>query len=127
MKKVTIRVVILLIFTLICYGCDKDITNKELNFDPGEDFLYSNTGFTLLAEVVARVSGQSFTRFTKLNIFNPLGMTNTIFYDDHEKIVQNRAYSYYRGPLSYKKSVLKLCQCWSNLSIYYNRRNGSVG
>jgi len=67
---------------------------KELNFSPGSQFKYSNTGFTLLTEIVKRVSGKSFSRFAKENIFNPLGMENTLIYDDNEKIVKNRAYSY---------------------------------
>lgn len=79
---------------------------KELNFEPGEEYLYCNTGFTLLAEVVARVSESSFAAFTQAKIFEPLGMKNTLFYDDHEKIVPNRAYSYYPDGNDYKKSVL---------------------
>ncbi len=79
---------------------------KELNFNPGDEYLYCNTGFTLLAEVVARVSDQSFAEFTKAKIFEPLQMNNTLFYDDHEKIVKNRAYSYYDGHNGFKKSVL---------------------
>lgn len=79
---------------------------QALNFDPGEEYMYCNTGFTLLAEVVARVSGVSFAVFTDERIFNPLGMANTLFYDDHEKIVKNRAYSYYSDSSGYKKSVL---------------------
>lgn len=81
---------------------------KELNFSPGEEYTYCNTGFTLLAEVVARVSGQSYAEFTQKNIFEPLQMTNTLFYDDHEKIVKNRAYSYYADADAdgFKKSVL---------------------
>jgi CubicO group peptidase (beta-lactamase class C family) len=79
---------------------------KELNFDPGEEYAYCNTGFTLLAEVVSRVSGQSFAEFTKSRIFEPLKMTNTLFYDNHEKIVKNRAYSYYSDDFGFKKSVL---------------------
>jgi CubicO group peptidase (beta-lactamase class C family) len=67
---------------------------KELNFDPGEQYLYCNTGFTLLAEIVARVTGQSFREWTEENIFEPLNMSDTQFYDDHERIVKNRAYSY---------------------------------
>ncbi len=67
---------------------------KELNFDPGEQYLYCNTGFTLLAEIVARTTGKSFREWTTENIFKPLGMSNTQFYDDHERIVKNRAYSY---------------------------------
>ncbi len=67
---------------------------KELNFDPGAENLYSNTGYTLLAVIVERVSGQSFRDYTAANIFKPLGMTDTHFHDDHEEIVKNRAYSY---------------------------------
>ncbi|MGI9530182.1 serine hydrolase domain-containing protein [Lutimonas sp.] len=79
---------------------------EELNFEPGEEMYYCNTGFTLLAEVVARVSGMSFAEFTKERIFDPLEMNETLFYDDHEKIVKNRAYSYHSSNNGYKKSVL---------------------
>ncbi len=79
---------------------------KELNFKPGEEYVYCNTGFTLMAEIVSRVSGKTFPEWTKENIFDPLEMKNTLFYDDHEKIVKGRAYSYYRSPDGYKKSVL---------------------
>jgi CubicO group peptidase (beta-lactamase class C family) len=67
---------------------------KELNFAPGERYLYCNTGYILLAEIVARVSGQSFREFTDRNIFKPLGMTNTHFHDSHTFIVTNGAASY---------------------------------
>ncbi|MTB51738.1 serine hydrolase [Lewinella sp. W8] len=79
---------------------------QDLNFAPGEEYLYCNTGFTLLAEVVARVSGKSFAEFTEERIFEPLGMSSTLFYDDHERIVKNRAYSYQKNGFGYKKSVL---------------------
>jgi CubicO group peptidase (beta-lactamase class C family) len=79
---------------------------KELNFEPGEEYLYCNTGFTLLAEVVARITGLSFAQFTEDRIFKPLNMSSTLFYDDHERIVKNRAYSYYPVSGGYKKSVL---------------------
>jgi CubicO group peptidase (beta-lactamase class C family) len=79
---------------------------KELNFDPGEEYLYCNTGYTLLAEVVKRVSGKSFAAFTDENIFRPLHMTHTLFYEDHEKIIKNRAYSYTPDGDQFKKSVL---------------------
>ncbi len=79
---------------------------KELNFNPGDEFLYCNTGFTLLGEIVARVSGMTFAEYCAKNIFQPLGMESTLFYDDHEKIVPNRAYSYSQDGSGYKKSVL---------------------
>lgn len=67
---------------------------KELNFNPGDRFMYSNTGYTLLAEIVKRVSGKTFASFVKEQIFEPLEMRNSLFYDDYERIVPNRAYSY---------------------------------
>lgn len=79
---------------------------RELNFKPGDKHNYCNTGYTLMAEIVSRVSGKSFAQWTKENIFDPLAMNNTQFYDDHERIVPNRAYSYYYGEDGYKKSVL---------------------
>lgn len=79
---------------------------QSLNFMPGEKFMYCNTGFTLLAEVVERVTGISFSKFTQDNIFTKLGMDHSFFYDDFEKLVKQRAYSYYKSGTQYKKSVL---------------------
>ncbi len=80
---------------------------RELNFDPGTEYLYTNTGFTLLAEIVARVTGQSFRSWTEQHIFAPLGMENTHFHDDHQTVVPNRAYSYQFNPAGgFKKAVL---------------------
>ncbi|MBS1978457.1 MAG: beta-lactamase family protein [Bacteroidetes bacterium] len=79
---------------------------RELNFNPGDEYHYCNTGFTLMAEIVSRVSGQSFPDWTMENIFKPLHMDHTLFYNDHEKIVPNRAYSYHVTPKGFKKSVL---------------------
>jgi len=79
---------------------------KELNFEPGSAYLYSNSGYTLLAEIVKRVSGQTFAEFSKKNIFEPLGMNDTQFYDDYEKIVKDRADSYELANGVYKKKSL---------------------
>ncbi|QXD15264.1 beta-lactamase family protein [Rhodocaloribacter litoris] len=70
---------------------------RELNFTPGDEYLYSNTGYTLLAEIVERVTGQSFREWTKEHLFDPLGMTQTHFHDDHEMLVPGRAQGYSRG------------------------------
>jgi len=79
---------------------------KELNFKPGDQYLYCNTGYTLLAYIVKRVSGQSLREFAEANIFKPLGMTRTIFRDDHTIIVKNQAYAYNPGPAgTFKLSV----------------------
>jgi len=79
---------------------------KDLNFKPGDEMVYCNTGYTLMAEIVSRVIGKSFAEWTRENIFIPLNMNNTLFYNDHEKIVPGRAYSYQEDSSGYKKSVL---------------------
>ena len=73
---------------------DRIRRQRELNFAPGARFLYSNSGYTLLAEIVSRVSGRPFTDWTRDRIFAPLGMTSTRFHLDHTEIVRDRAYSY---------------------------------
>src|SRR5439155_10486882 len=67
---------------------------KGLNFPPGSKHMYCNTGYTLLAQIVKRVSGESFREFTTSRIFEPLGMKNTHFRDDHAEVVKNIAYGY---------------------------------
>ncbi len=70
---------------------------RQLNFNPGEKMLYSNTGYTLLALIVARVSGVSLREFTTAHIFNPLGMKHTHFRDDHEEVIKHDALGYERA------------------------------
>lgn len=79
---------------------------RDLNFEPGSENVYCNTGYTLLAEIVARVSGQTFAEFTAERIFKPLGMSRTHFHDDHQLIVPGRAYSYAPKGDGFRKSVL---------------------
>ena len=67
---------------------------QELNFVPGAEYLYSNMGYTLLAQTVEAVNGMSLAEFTEARIFAPLGMDRTHFHDDHEHMVPGRAYSY---------------------------------
>ncbi len=71
---------------------------KELNFKPGDEFLYNNTGFTLLGVVVQRVSGKSLNQFSQERLFGPLGMTRTQWREDFTSIVPNRATAYRPAP-----------------------------
>lgn len=83
------------------------IRQTTTNFLVDEKFLYSNTGYTFMAEIVKKVSGMSFREYTQKHIFEPLGMENTHFHDDNDEIVKNRAYSYKLGTEGrIKKSVL---------------------
>jgi CubicO group peptidase (beta-lactamase class C family) len=92
---------------------------KELNFKPGKEYLYSNSGFFLITDnrppsiltrgeeyiysssgyfllglIVKRVSGMSLREFAGENIFKPLGMKNTHFHDDRTLVVKNRVTAY---------------------------------
>jgi len=67
---------------------------KALNFIPGDEFNYCNTGYTLLAVVVKRVTGVSLREYTDSVFFKPLGMTNTHFHNDHAEITPNRTSAY---------------------------------
>src|SRR2546427_4819102 len=67
---------------------------KALNFAPGSDWLYSNTGFFLLSVIVKRVSGKTLREFAAENIFVPLEMTHTQYRDDHTSLIANRAMAY---------------------------------
>lgn len=68
-----------------------------LNFEPGSEYLYSNTGYTLLATIVERAAGVPFATFADAHIFKPLGMTSTFFGVDASRLVPKRAYAYSRG------------------------------
>jgi CubicO group peptidase (beta-lactamase class C family) len=70
------------------------VRQKELNFAPGEEHLYSNSGYFLLSQIVKIASGKSLREYADEKIFQPLGMTETHFHDDHTKIVKNRASGY---------------------------------
>jgi CubicO group peptidase (beta-lactamase class C family) len=70
------------------------IALQPLVFTPGQHHLYSNSGYFLLAEIIARVSGGSLNAFATEHIFKPLGMSSTQFCDDHTRIVKNRAVGY---------------------------------
>lgn len=67
---------------------------RTLNHKPGEEYLYTNTGYTLLAIVVKRVAGKSLAEFAEDNIFKPLGMASTRFVDDHRLIIKGLADAY---------------------------------
>ena len=78
---------------------DKDVFDllckeDKLMFAPGSSFHYSNTGYAFLALIVQAASGQRFADFLHDNIFQPLGMTNTVAYEAGISTVPHRAYGY---------------------------------
>jgi CubicO group peptidase (beta-lactamase class C family) len=77
---------------------DKALTlikrQRTLNFEPGQEWDYSNTGYVLLARIVEHVAGKPFPEFARERIFIPLGMTHTLFQQDHRTLVPGRVLSY---------------------------------
>jgi CubicO group peptidase (beta-lactamase class C family) len=67
---------------------------KALNFEPGSEWLYSNSGFFLLSVIVKRASGKSLREFAAENIFAPLDMKQTVFRDEHTQLIPERALAY---------------------------------
>ena len=67
---------------------------RGLNFPPGTEFQYSNSGYVVLANIVKQVSGQSLRAFADAHIFKPLGMAQTHVHDDPAIAVPNRAFGY---------------------------------
>lgn len=67
---------------------------RTLNFPPGAEYLYSNTGYILASIIVQRVSGTPFTAFTEQRLFRPIGLTHTQWRDDFRKVVKGRATAY---------------------------------
>lgn len=73
---------------------DLVLQQKKLDHIPGTKFSQTASGLILLTEVVKQVTGQTLAAFSQQHIFQPLGMTNTLFYDDNQLIVPHVAVSY---------------------------------
>jgi CubicO group peptidase (beta-lactamase class C family) len=91
---------------------------KALNFAPGSEWLYSNTGFFLLSVIVQRAGGKSLREFAADNIFAPLEMTHTQIRDNHASLIPNRALAYDEQE---NKSGYKL-----NVSYFEQTGDGAV-
>jgi CubicO group peptidase (beta-lactamase class C family) len=77
---------------------------RELDFEPGSKYSYSNTGYNLLAALVAKVSGKTFPDWMKEHVFIPLQMNATLALEDHTKVIPRLASSYYHDGKEYHKS-----------------------
>jgi len=77
---------------------------RSTYFTPGTRFRYSNTGYAILAEVVSKISERPFHEYLKEQIFEPLGMTETVAHVAGENAVNNRAYGYSLLTSGYKRT-----------------------
>jgi CubicO group peptidase (beta-lactamase class C family) len=69
-------------------------TQDRTYFGPGTGYRYSNSGYALLALIVQRASGKTFATFLSERIFQPIGMNNTVAYEEGISTVNNRAFGY---------------------------------
>ena len=91
------------------------LRQREINFNPGDEWSYSNSGYVLLPEIVTRVSGTPFSEFVRKRLFEPLGMKLTTYVDDPLFLIKNRA-------LAYKKEK----DAWK-MDMYLGRERGGAG
>jgi CubicO group peptidase (beta-lactamase class C family) len=77
------------LFDLVC-------RQKKLNFEPGAEYSYCNTGYYLLGVIVKRTTGKSLNQYAQQEVFGPLGMKSTVIRDDYHLVVKNAADCY--GP-----------------------------
>ncbi len=91
------------------------LRQRGLNFVPGEEWSYSNSGYVLLTDVVAKTSGMSFPEFAQKRLFDPLGMKMTTYVEDMKAIIKNRALAYAK-----QKDVWKL-------DMYLGNDRGGAG
>lgn len=81
---------------------------NSINFSPGDEILYSNSGYIILAEIIKRVSKKTLREYADEKLFKPLGMSNTFFNDDYRNIVDNRVISYSKQEGHFKRFLQNL-------------------
>ncbi|NBB15588.1 serine hydrolase [Caulobacter sp. SLTY] len=76
---------------------------RGLNYVPGAEYAYTNSGYNLLTEIVRRTSGKSLADYSREKIFLPLGMNHTGWRDDFHRVVPGRAAAYQRTAGGYQE------------------------
>lgn len=84
---------------------DVIVRQKRLNYRPGTEYSYTNSGYNLMALIVERVSGSPLAAFTAERLFKPLGMRSTSWRDDFRRIVPGRAIAYQKGSAGYEQAM----------------------
>ncbi len=91
---------------------------KSLNFLPGDEEVYCNTGYTLVGIAVKRVSGVSLREYADSVFFKPLGMTSTHFHSDHSEITPNRTSAYQKGEKGRWKISIPVFDTYGATSLF---------
>ncbi len=81
------------------------LKQRELNFKPGDEYLYCNTGFMLMSNIIENITGEKFPAWMKANVFDSLGMPNTYVEDRYDRVVPNNATSYHPSDEGFFRAV----------------------
>lgn len=91
------------------------LRQRELNFKPGDEWSYSNSGYVLLPEIVTRVSGTPFSQFVQKRVLEPAGMKSSTYVDDPLNLIKHRALGYSKAKGRWK------------LDMYLGNERGGAG
>jgi CubicO group peptidase (beta-lactamase class C family) len=83
------------------------LSPDSLSFKPGDRWDYCNVNYMLLTKIVEKLSCQSFSRFSRQQLFDPLAMTSTVINDDVTEIIKNRVTPYNKRTAEYVAAYLK--------------------
>ncbi len=81
---------------------------EQPNFRSGDNYVYNNTGYVLLSEIIERVGKKPFKVQLEERIFTPLGMKNAQVINDHSTVIKNKAYSYLKNKTVYTNFPVKI-------------------
>jgi len=99
------------------------LRQKELNFPPGTRHHYSNSGYTLLAEIVGRTSGRAFPRYLEAEVFAPLGMRDSLIYDNDGRLRPREAKSYRLNARGEARRLPMNNSCYGPRGVYTTARD----
>ncbi|HEY1426865.1 MAG TPA: serine hydrolase domain-containing protein [Caulobacteraceae bacterium] len=99
------------------------LRQRELNFPPGTRCHYSNSGYTLLAEIVSRTSGRPFPRYVEAEVFAPLGMAGSIVRDNDGRLLANEAKSYRLNARGEPRRLPMNNSCYGPRGVYTTARD----
>ncbi|EOZ91590.1 Beta-lactamase [Indibacter alkaliphilus LW1] len=91
---------------------------KTLNFNPGDEFLYSNAGYSLLAKIIENVSAQAYDDYIENELFAPLGMVNSYAYTRPGKTIPNRAVGYKKTSNGMERTITEAESVAGGTNIY---------
>jgi CubicO group peptidase (beta-lactamase class C family) len=83
---------------------------ESLRFEPGTDYSYTNSGYTILAYLIEQITEKTLAEFAEEEFFKPFGMNSTHFHNDRSRVIPNRVISYQPGGENFRRSYLGMFQ-----------------